>query len=70
MLAVEGESLVITTFAGLLHPFLVTVHVNVFAPEPKPVMPDVFKVGVVILPEPPDKVHKPVPGDGSSPTIV
>ena len=46
------------------------VHLKVFAPTPKPVIVVLFNVGVVIVPLPPIKVHKPVPTTGAFPAIV
>jgi hypothetical protein len=46
------------------------VHVNVLAPTPRPVTPEVGDVGVVMLPEPPVSVHTPVPVTGVFPASV
>lgn len=46
------------------------VHINTFAPAPKPVTPDVGDVGVVIVPLPLTSVHKPVPVTGVFPARV
>jgi hypothetical protein len=40
---------------------LLMVHWKTFAPTPSPVNPEVGDVGVVMVPAPPTKVHKPVP---------
>ena len=49
---------------------LTIVQRNVFAPTPKLVMPEVGLLGVVIEPEPPTKVHVPVPTEGVLPANV
>ena len=46
------------------------VHTKTFVPTPKPVIVVLFKVGVVIVPAPETKVHKPVPIAGTFPAIV
>ncbi len=43
------------------------VHWKVFVPTLNPVTPDVGEVGVVIVPLPAIKVHKPVPIEGVFP---
>ena len=49
---------------------LEVVHLKTFGPTPKPVIVVLFKVGVVIVPLPETKVHKPVPIAGLFPAIV
>jgi len=44
-----------------VHAALVIVHLNVFAPIPKLVSPDVLEVGVVMVPVPDTRDHTPVP---------
>ena len=46
------------------------VHLNVLAPVPSTVSPEVGEVGVVIVPAPAINVHKPVPGAGAFPAKV
>lgn len=49
---------------------LVIVHLNVLAPTPRAVRPEVGDVGVVIVPDPDIKVHNPVPTAGVFPARV
>ena len=51
----------ITSSVDEVHPPLAIVHLNVFAPTPNPVTPDVALVGVVIVAVPETTVHVPVP---------
>ena len=46
------------------------VHLNVFAPTPKTVSPEVGEFGVVIVPVPEINVHNPVPTPGAFPAKV
>jgi len=46
------------------------VQLKVLAPTPSPVTVEVGEVGVVIVPEPDTKVHKPVPIAGTFPARV
>jgi hypothetical protein len=49
---------------------LLMVHWKTFAPTPNPVTPDVGEEGVVIVPVPETRVHKPVPVVGVFPASV
>jgi hypothetical protein len=49
---------------------LLTVHLNTFAPIPKPVTDDVGLVALVIVPVPLTSVHVPVPTVGVFPDKV
>ncbi len=46
------------------------VHRNVLGPMPRPVIPEVAEVGVVMFPAPEINVHKPVPTKGVFPARV
>jgi hypothetical protein len=68
---VGGTSLFITTVevdGG--HVPLEIVHWKELTPNPKPVIPEVGEVGVVIVPLPDIKVHSPVPTIGAFPAKV
>ena len=68
MAVVGTASLFITTSSvDIAQTPFVMVHLNVFAPTPKPVSPDVGVDGVVIVPVPVIKVHAPVPINGVFP---
>ena len=68
-MAVVGTAslVIITSSVDIAHTPFVIVHLKVFAPTPKPVMPDVGEDGVVIVPVPVIKVHAPVPINGVFP---
>ena len=70
IVAVVGKSFVIITLAVFGQPFLVTDQVKVLPPDPNPVTLVVFRLGSVILPDPPDNIHEPVPGNGLSAVMV
>jgi hypothetical protein len=54
-------TVMITSSVDEVHDPLAIVHLNVFAPTPNPVRPDVGLVGVVIVAVPDTTVHVPVP---------
>ena len=62
--------LIITSSVDIAHTPFVIVQRNVFAPTPKPVMPEVGDVGVVIVPVPVINVQAPVPIAGIFPARV
>lgn len=57
----------ITSSKDAVHGGLEIVHLNVLAPTPRAVSPEVADPGVVIVPEPPTRVHVPVPVTGVFP---
>ncbi len=54
-------TVIITSSVDEVHPVFAIVHLNVFAPAPNPVIPDVGLVGVVNVAAPVTTVHVPVP---------
>ena len=60
----------ITSSVEAGHAPLVIVHLNVLAPTPSAVNPDVGEEGVVIVPAPAISVHVPVPTAGAFPAKV
>ena len=64
------ELLVIVTCADDVQPALLITHTNVLAPPVKPVIPVLYKVGVVMLAAPDKRVHSPVPTTGLLPSKV
>ena len=71
MAIVGTASLVmITSSVDTAHTPFVIVHLNVFAPTPSPVTPDVGDDDVVMAPVPVIKVHVPVPTNGVFPAKV
>ena len=71
-MAVVGSSLLVIITSSILgaHGTLDIVHLNVFAPTPNPVIPEVGLPGVVIVPVPLTNVHTPVPTVGVLPASV
>ena len=62
-MAVVGVALlvIITSSVDAVHGAFAIVHLKVFAPTPRPVIPEVGLVGVVIVPVPLTNVHVPDP---------
>jgi hypothetical protein len=65
-----NETFIVTCEELGVHGGLLIVHWNTFDPAPKPVKPDVGEDGVVIVPVPLTKVHKPEPTAGVCPASV
>ena len=65
-----AETVIVTVSEEEGQGALEIVHLNLLAPTPRAVNPDVAKVGIVMFPAPEINVHKPVPTNGTLPARV